>query len=364
MPAPLGHATVRHMAHTLIIGAGITGAALAFALSRRGDQVTLVTTHPAGGNASTASFGWLNASFYLNDAHFALRQAGLAAHRQLQTHLPDLPISWPGCLWYEATGDAFEATAASLAARDYPVKRLTATEVAALVPALGAVPESALLFPGEGVADPAALARALVTASGAQVIRISVAHLIESKGRLTGVATDQGQIPADRVILAAGIGTPDLLRPFGYTLPMLTRPGMTIATKSLVPLCPLILVSPDQEVRQDADGRLIAPAAAAHQSDTAEVLASFPVIVSATLSRLRSLFPGQDIRFARHAMAMRPVPGDGLPVVGPGPLENLWIAVMHSGATLGPVVADLLADEINGKGESLLLAGFRPARFA
>lgn len=351
------------MTHTLIIGAGITGAALAYALSRRGDRVTLVTAHPRGGDASAASFSWLNASFYLNDAHFSLRQAGLAAHRHLQTFLPDLPISWPGCLWYETTGEAFEATAASLAARDYPVKRLSGAEVAGLVPALGVVPQNALLFPGEGVADPAALARALLSASGAQVIRATVTRLSESQGRVTGVTTDQGPILADRVILAAGTGTPDLLRPLGYTLPMLTRPGMIIATEPLPPLCPLILVSPDQEVRQDADGRLIAPAAAAHQSDTAEVLASFPVLVNATLGRLRSLFPAHDIRFARHALAMRPVPGDGLPIVGSGPLENLWLAVMHSGATLGPVVAELLAQEIAEGSESELLVAFRPSRF-
>ena len=60
---------------------------------------------------------------------------------------------------------------------------------------------------------------------------------------------------------------------------------------------------------------------------------------------------------------MRPVPGDGLPVVGQGPIQGLWIAVMHSGATLAPVVAELLAEEITGGPKSPLLAHFRPARF-
>jgi D-hydroxyproline dehydrogenase subunit beta len=52
-----------------------------------------------------------------------------------------------------------------------------------------------------------------------------------------------------------------------------------------------------------------------------------------------------------------------LPVVGQGPLAGLWIAVMHSGATLAPVVAELLADEISAGTNSPLLADFRPARF-
>jgi glycine/D-amino acid oxidase-like deaminating enzyme len=165
------------------------------------------------------------------------------------------------------------------------------------------------------------------------------------------------------VILATGTGTPALLAPFGYTLPMLQRPGLMIATNPQPPICPVILATPDQEVRQDAAGRLIAPASAGHQSDHAETLGSFPVVVSATLQRLRALFPGHDIHFAHQAMAMRPVPGDGLPVVGQGPVAGLWLAVMHSGATLAPVVAELMADEITGAPESPLLQDFRPHRF-
>ena len=36
---------------------------------------------------------------------------------------------------------------------------------------------------------------------------------------------------------------------------------------------------------------------------------------------------------------------------------------LDSGATLAPVVAELLAEEITGGSESPLLVGFRPARF-
>ena len=351
------------MTRTLIIGAGITGAALAFQLSRRGDDVTLVSTHAEGGLASAASFGWLNASFFLGQAHFHLRHQGLAAHRRLQDLLAGLPTTWQGCLWYEATGEAQEETATDLAAFGYRVTRLTRPQIADRLPALGPVPDSALFFPEEGASDPAILARALIQASGAEVIRATVQSLSEKNGRVTGVLTDLGPIKADRVILATGTGTPALLEPLGTTLPMLQRPGLMLATNALPPICPVILATPDQEVRQDAQGHLHAPASAGHQSDHAEALASFPVVINATLQRLRALFPGQDIQFARQAMALRPVPGDGLPVVGQGPLPGLWIAVMHSDATLAPIVAELLADEITGGPESPLLAAFRPGRF-
>jgi len=352
------------MTQTLIIGAGITGAALAFRLSLRGEAVTIVSTHAEGGLASAASFGWLNASYYLSHPHYHLRHQGLAAHRRLTRALPALPTTWPGCLWYEATGDAQDETATDLAALGYRVERLTRAQVAERLPALGPVPETAIFFPEEGHTDPAALARALIDASGAKVIRATAQSLTVEKGRVTGVATDLGPLAADRVILATGTGTPALLEPLGYSLPMLKRPGLMLTTNALPPICPVTLATPDQEVRQDADGHLHAPASAGHQGDHAESLGSFPVVINATLQRLRVLFPGQEIHFARQAMAMRPVPGDGLPVVGQGPVDGLWLAVMHSGATLAPVVAELLADEITGEPESPLLADFRPARFA
>jgi D-hydroxyproline dehydrogenase subunit beta len=351
------------MTQTLIIGAGITGAALAWQLSRRGETATIISTHAEGGLASAASFGWLNASYYLSHPHYRLRHEGLAAHRRLLQQLPGLPTSWQGCLWYEATGDAQEETATDLAALGYQVHRLARAQIADRLPALGPVPETALFFPEEGVADPAILARALIAASGAKVIRATVQSLIEDHGKVTGVATDLGPVLADRVVLAAGTGTAALLDALGFALPMLKRPGLMLTTNALPPVCPVILATPEQEVRQDAEGHLHAPASAGHQSDHAETLGSFPVVINATLQRLRTLFPGQDIHFAHQAMAMRPVPGDGLPVVGQGPVQGLWIAVMHSGATLAPVVAELLVAEIMGDGESPLFAEFRPARF-
>ena len=352
------------MAQTLIIGAGITGATLAFQLTRRGEEVMILSTHAEGGLASAASFGWLNASFYLSHPHYHLRHQGLAAHRRLTAALPGLSTTWPGCLWYEATGAALEDTASDLATLGYRVDRLTRAQIADRLPALGPVPDTALVFPEEGHADPATLARALIAASGARVIRARVTAVTHAQGRVTGLATDLGPIAAERVILATGTGTPALLEPFGQPLPMLHRPGLMIATTPLPPICPVILATPDQEVRQDSHGRLHAPAAANHQSDHADTLGSFPVVVNATLNRLRTLVPGHDIHFARQAMALRPVPQDGLPVVGRGPVAGLWLAVMHSGATLAPVVAELLAEEMMGGPESPLLTDFRPSRFS
>ena len=62
-------------------------------------------------------------------------------------------------------------------------------------------------------------------------------------------------------------------------------------------------------------------------------------------------------------LADRPVPGDGLPCIGPVPgVEGLWMAVLHSGVTLGPLVAELLSSEMLRGEVPALAAPFRPDR--
>ena len=61
---------------------------------------------------------------------------------------------------------------------------------------------------------------------------------------------------------------------------------------------------------------------------------------------------------------MRPEPADGLPAVGlvPGH-DNLYVAAMHSGITLAPLIGRLAALEIVDGIVTEQLSAFRPARF-
>ncbi|MEL6639879.1 MAG: FAD-dependent oxidoreductase [Pseudomonadota bacterium] len=65
----------------IIVGAGIIGAAIAHAL--RDHDVIVVDAGPVAGGASGRSFGWVNASFFADEAHHRLRAAALAAWREI-----------------------------------------------------------------------------------------------------------------------------------------------------------------------------------------------------------------------------------------------------------------------------------------
>ena len=70
-------------------------------------------------------------------------------------------------------------------------------------------------------------------------------------------------------------------------------------------------------------------------------------------------------RIARVHVGVRPVPADGHTVAGrlPG-WDNAYVAVTHSGITLGPLLGRLLAEEVTSGRRDPLLASFRPERFA
>ena len=186
--------------------------------------------------------------------------------------------------------------------------------------------------------------------------------------RAVGVETAEGLIMADQVIVAAGTGTSALAQTVGAQVPLVSRPAYIMRTSPQPPLLRHILATPEGEIRQEPSGQLLMPAALGHQGDRSDVLAQTPVAAAdAAMMRLRRLIAGlEDVQWSETLRAERPVPADDLPVVG-ALAEGLYVAVLHSGITLGPIVAELIAADVMGKlsnAEAAMLAPYSPHRFA
>ncbi len=349
----------------VIIGAGIVGVTLARALSRQGAKVTVLDAGGVAGGATGRSFGWINASFYADASHFALRAAGIEAYRRLCRDL-DLPVQWSGCLCWEEEGAALEAQAQDLQELGYNAEIVSRADMAWMEPAVAA-PEQAVFFRGEAAVEAEAFTRALLGRSDVQVMTgARVEGIKTTAGRVSGVRMTGGVLPADRVIVAAGTGSPDLLAPLGVSLPLLPRPGVIFTTAAVAPVLNHVCVAPIGEFRQLPDGRILMPTAVAHQADEATQVADrLDVLAEAACARLQAILPRIDLHWQRVAMAHRPVPQDGLPVVGACGPQGLFTAVMHSGITLAPVVAEILTANVMGKDSELaaLIAPYRPERF-
>ncbi len=351
--------------HVLIVGAGIIGAAIAHRLAPQA-RVTVIEAAFAAAGASGKSFGWINASFFANPTHHRLRAEAIAAYHRFGAITDN--VQWSGTLWWEETGAAFDAMAVSLRDLAYPVREIARPAFRALEPRIATPPARALHFAAEGAVDPAALTARLLAAAadhGAQLWSgTGITGFAVSDAGVIGVLTEQGPVFADHVILATGAATQSLLDPLGVNLPMLRRPAVLLRTQRLPPVIHHILVGPDGELRQDAEGHLLTPAALSHQSDTSDrLVATLGALADEGISRVAALFPDLDLRWTAVTVAARPMPADGLPAVGqvtPG----LTVAVMHSGVTLAALMGELVAAEVMGQGPSPWLSPYRPDRFA
>ncbi|WP_299736326.1 FAD-dependent oxidoreductase [uncultured Roseobacter sp.] len=354
----------------IIVGAGIIGALTAFRLAERGAEVTVIDAGQPAGAASGASFGWINASFYADQDHFNLRLAAIAAHHRLAAELKSDAIRWSGCLCWEAQGDAIDEQHKTLKSLGYAVSEVSEKEFSALEPAVSP-PQRALHFADEGAVDLTRLASEALQAGARHGVHVlaglPVTGLLEAAGKITGVQTPAGVLTADQVIVAAGVATEQLLADIGVAVPMLSRPGLIVRSEPLPPLLRHVLVSPEQELRQTPQGHLLAPTIANHQGDSSDSVPEPPdVLASRAMARVQAMI-GRPVAWDQVTLAFRPVPQDGLPVIGACGPAGLYVTVMHSGATLAPLVAELAAAEVMESALSntqlALLSPYRPARF-
>ncbi|MEL7464129.1 MAG: FAD-binding oxidoreductase [Pseudomonadota bacterium] len=353
------------MTRITVVGAGIVGAAIAYRLAEAGAEVTLIDKGGPGVGASGKSFAWINANdpepaFY---NHF--RQEALAAWRRLDDAL-DLPIRWKGCLAWDQGDNALRAQADALAALGRDACMIGREEIAALAPALADPPDSALWSPDEGAADAAGVARALgaaAAASGAvRLMGAEVHGFLRDGDRLTGLETSFGAVEADRIVLAAGLGTVPLAAMAGVEVPVEPVTGLLIRTRPVQRMIEPIILSRTVHFHQEPDGRIVAAEEFSGAAASPDEMRRDPrAVAEAVLDGLRALLPGIALELDEVVLGTRPAPADGLPIIGPA-AEGLYLAVMHSGVTLAALVGELAAKEVIGEKQDQL-AAFRLERF-
>ena len=240
-----------------VIGGGIIGSSLSYHLAKRGARVTVVAESGAGGVATPATFGWLNASWGNPEPYYRLRNASLSLWRQLGEVLPGLGVSWNGCLTYDLPEPALKDFVAQHRAWGYPIRLVDGAEAERLEPGLREPPALAAFAEAEGAAEPEMAVRTLLAASEARLLRAHVAEIVVEGGRVAGVRTQEETIAADLVAVAAGAGTPALVATAGAVLNLETTPGLLLHTAPLEPVLRRIIVGRGMDVRQTIQGNII-----------------------------------------------------------------------------------------------------------
>ena len=350
---------------TVVIGGGIVGASVAYHLAAYGTDVTVFTGGSRGGIASMASFAWINAAPGNTRHYFEFRLKAILDWHRLQHDLGGQPdINWNGSLWWENETGAMKDAIMLQASWGYPIRLISSAEVAKQEPLLCRYPEQCSLSTLEGSLSPLETAVMLLDEAaerGAMIRDDTVHSIIIRNGRVAGTRTASGDTAAHHVVLAAGIASEQLAGDAGITLPMANLPGFLAYSKPHPPLLRGVVLSPRVHMRQSTDGRIVVG-----QDFGGSPPSNDPEVTAETLmAAVRELLVDSDgLRVAHFTQGMRPIPSDGLPIIGPtSELPGLYVTVMHSGVTLAALAGRLAAEEIVSGCSIDVLAPYRPERF-
>jgi len=416
--------------HIVVIGGGIVGLAAAEALIRDGNRVTVIEPGAFGGDQA-ASYGngafispasvipmsapglWAQVPRYLLDRSGPLTirwpylprllpwlirfllagwtQARVTrTARALASLLDQAParhgdlaarvgvagmIRSEGLLYLYTDRTAFEADGLSWRLRalcGVQTRQVEGAELARLAPGLADRYTLGVLLPeGRHCTDPGGYVAAIAHHCAALGMTHAKAHatgLTITDGRLRAVETDQGPIPCDRAVIAAGIGSRPLARRCGNAIPLEAERGYHVE----LPEAPLDLTIP--VMPQDLKVAIVRTAGGlrvAGQVEFASASAA-PDWRRADILRdkLIACFPGlgRDGKTGpvKRWQGNRPSTPDGLPVIGAAracPDVLYAFGHGHIGLNSAPMTGQLIADLVAGRPPAIDLAPFSPTRF-
>lgn len=358
----------------LIVGAGVVGAACAYALARAGLSVDVLEAGFAAGGATAVGMGHI-AVMDDSDAQFTLTSW---SRTLLDAYVEDLPESCEyercGTMWIARDDEELEAARArrdAYVARGVNAWLLDTREAAEAEPHLAQPLAGALLVPDDGVLYPPALAWWLLERAMAHGAALRVGEPVDSIGK--GSVVSRGvRVDAGLIINAAGASASRLMR-----LPIVPRKGHLAITDRYPGLCRHQVI----ELGYQTSARTLSAASVAFNLQprrTGQVLigssremvgweaAIDRTMLGRMIERAISFMPAlANASVIRAWTGFRPATPDKLPLIGPSEdVEDVWVAAGHEG--LGIMTAlgtgELLADLILGRTPAIDPAPFSPGR--
>jgi D-amino-acid dehydrogenase len=369
----------------LVIGGGLIGWSVALVLARRGLAVTVIAGDQPG-SATQASAGMITPGTVDNPSP-GYAPLAIAASRHYAGFIDSLDD--PQATGFAVTGGLLvtetEAELAWLddteqyliARRDQgmvmigAVERLSAADAVRHLPVLAPDIAGACWYAGGARLNGRDLLNAVrKSAIGAGARQINVAASLALTGsRLSVRLTDGSPLEGEAIVVAAGAWTADLLKPFGYEIPINPQRGQLIHLDDPTASArgwPVLETRSHHYLIGLNDNHIVC--GATRENDSGFDSRVTPTGLREVLGHALRLVPSLGrAAVIETRVGLRPLTPDGLPMIGALPgIENGWICAGHGGLglTLGPYSAELLGQMITGAPPAIDPTPYRIDRWA
>lgn len=357
----------------IVIGGGLVGSAVAYGLAREGADTVLLDQGDNAYRASRGNFGlvWVQGKGHnLTDysrwtRSSAVRWPGFAEALIADSGV-DVQLKQPGGFHMCFSDEEMAERQSRLqtlqdALGDYPFQMLDAAELKARLPLIGPAVVGASYTPQDGHVNPLKLLRALHGAVHTRGVRYRSGVQVDKIDAAPGefcVTAGQHRYIAPKLVLAAGLGNPQLARQVGLHAPVAPNRGQVLISERVKPF----LDYPTINVRQTDEGTV-------QLGDSMEEVGfddrTSTEVLAAIAKRGISTFPLlRDVRLIRAWGALRVMSPDGFPIYQQSPTHpGAFVVTCHSGVTLAAAHALRIAPWILGASMPDELGVFSGERF-
>jgi glycine oxidase len=346
--------------HVVIVGGGVIGLLTAFNLATEATRVTLLDRASVGRESSWAGGGivsplypWRYSPAVTALAHWSQDFYPQLADRLFVRTGLDPEVHKTGLYWLDLDD---EQQALEWAARENrPLTRVEVRAVHEAVPALGEGYSRAVYMADVANVRNPRLVKSLKAAL-LSMPHVEIREACEVRGfvlegeRVTGVATSQGQIFGDRVVLTAGAWSGELLGTLGVALPVEPVKGQMILYKCASDFLSSMVLAKGRYAIPRRDGHILIGSTLEHEGfDKTPTPAALDSLKASAIELLPALAQAEPVA---HWAGLRPGSPEGIPWIGPLPgFEGLWLNCGHyrNGLVLAPASCQLLTDLLLGR---------------
>jgi glycine/D-amino acid oxidase-like deaminating enzyme len=350
---------------TIIIGGGVLGSSIAYYLSesQKEDIAVIEKEYPlAGASGANQGLIWVQTkspAWYCEVSYYSAE-----LYKYLNRKIGDIEYRRTGGIVPLFTEEEKEHAQKSVEERcelGITTQILSRKEALALEPALSPDILGATYCEADGNVNPFRLVNQYMQKAKEQgVVYETNQEVLNIEAQNQGyiIYTPNETYYCKKLVLSAGLGLTKLGRMLGITVPIHPEQGQMLVTEAIPPLIHHTFAG----IRQAYNGELLignthslTNVCTNTDLDVASQIAQFAIKCIPALSK---------IKIVRNFAGIRVMTDDGLPIMGEiEGFQNLYIAVMHSGITLAPLVGTLMAQLITRQETELLLERFNISRF-